>query len=202
MRLLAAVALLLALLYRRHRRGSLIPILRWPFLVIDFLLALAAPRFGVALENLALRQQLGVFKQRRPRPFLKRADRLFWVGISLLRHAALEVVVVVKPETVVGWHRLGWKALWRWKSRPRGRPPKDKEIRDLIRKIANDNPSWGAPRVHSEMLKLGYKVSERTVSRYMPKRPKDPDAIKRWKIFLRNHRHCLAGMDFFVVPTI
>jgi putative transposase len=170
--------------------------------VIDFLLALAAPGFDVALDNVALRQQLGVFKQKRPRPFLKRADRLFWAGIAGLRHAALELVVVVKPETVVGWHRLGWRALWRWKSKPRGRPPKDKEIRDLIRKIANDNPCWGAPKVHSEMLKLGYQVSERTVSRTMPKRPKDPDAIKRWKTFLKNHRHCLAGMDFFVVPTI
>ena len=68
--------------------------------------------------------------------------------------------------------------------------------------MARDNPNWGAPEVHSEMLKLGYKVSERTVSRYMPKRPKAPDAIKRWKVFLRNHRHCLAGMDFFTVPTI
>lgn len=139
---LASAVLLLALLYRRHRRGSLIPVLRWPFLVLDFLLALAQPGFGIALENLALRQQLGVFKQKRPRPFLKRADRLFWVGFAGLRHAALELVVVVKPETVVGWHRLGWRAIWRWKSKPRGRPPKDKEIRDLIRKIARDNPRY------------------------------------------------------------
>ena len=72
----------------------------------------------------------------------------------------------------------------------------------MIRRIAKENPIWGAPKVHAEMLKLGYQVSERTVSRYMPGRPKDPDAIKRWTIFLRNHRHCLAGMDFFVVPTI
>ncbi len=72
----------------------------------------------------------------------------------------------------------------------------------MIRRIGKENPSWGAPKVHAEMLKLGYQVSERTVSRYMPKRPKDPDAIKRWTIFLKNHRHCLAGMDFFVLPTI
>ncbi len=102
---MVAAALLLAPLYRHHRRGSLFPILCWPFLVLDFLLALTALGLDVALDNVALRQQLGVFKQKRPRPFLKRADRLFWAGLAWLRHAALEMVVIVKPETVVGWHR-------------------------------------------------------------------------------------------------
>lgn len=159
-------------------------------------------RLELTIENLALRQQVAVLKAKRPRPRLSVLDRAFWVA---LRHVWLEwagALIIVKPETVVRWHRAGFRAYWRWKSRQGGRPTIDLEIRELIRRIASENVTWGAPRVHAELQKLGFEVSERTVSRYMPKRPAEPDAIKRWKIFLRNHREVIAAMDFFTVPSI
>jgi len=106
----------------------------------------------------------------------------------------------VKPETVIRWHRKGFKLYWTWKSRNRGgRPRIDAEIRTLIRRMARENPTWGAPRVHGELLKLGFEVSEATVSRYMPRRRKPPS--QSWRSFLRNHVHDLVSIDFFVVPT-
>ena len=170
------------------------------FAAVHALRALLRSRFDLALENAALRQQLAVLKQRRPRPRLRWSGRLFWVLLRPVWSGWADALIVVKPETVIRWHRAGFRAYWRWKSRRNGRPRSHREIRDLIRRMATEN-RWGAPRIHAELLKLGFLVSERTVSRFMPKKPVGPDAVERWKRFLRNHRHALAAMDFFTVPT-
>ena len=159
------------------------------------------PRVHLVLENLALRQQLTVFKRKHPRPRISSGDRLFWMLLRRCWSRWADAVIIVKPETIVRWHRAGFRAYWRWKSRNPGRPRIDREVRDLIRQMATEN-RWGAPRIHGELAKLGFEVSERTVSRYLPRRPAAPDAIKRWKTFLRNHREVLAGMDFLTVPTV
>ncbi len=142
-----------------------------------------------------------MLKRRRPRPRVSRTDRLFWLFLRRCWSRWADALIIVKPETVVRWHRAGFRAYWRWKSRKPGRPRIEREVRELIRRMAHEN-RWGAPRIHAELAKLGFDVSERTVSRYMPKRPVDPDTIRRWKIFLSNHRDVLAGMDFFTVPTV
>jgi transposase InsO family protein len=154
----------------------------------------------LALENLALRQQLAVLKRRTKRPKLSTADRAFWVVLSRLWPDWQHALILVKPETVIGWHRKGFKLYWTWKSRNRsGRPRIDPEIRSLIRRMARENPTWGAPRIHGELRMLGFDVSEATVSRYMPRRTKPPS--QTWRSFLRNHAQDLVSIDFFVVPT-
>jgi transposase InsO family protein len=159
-------------------------------------------RSELAIENLALRQQLAVLKAKGSRPRLNLLDRVFWISLRRLWPKWADALIIVKPETVVRWHRAGFKAFWRWKSRRLGRPTTEPEIRELIRRMASENLTWGAPRIHAELQKLGFTVSERTVSRYMPKRPAEPEVIERWKAFLRNHRECIAAMDFFTVPTV
>ena len=112
---------------------------------------------------------------------------------------------VVKPETVVRWHHAGFRSYWRVTSKvrnPIGRRPTSKEVRDLIFQMVVENPSWGAPRIHGELLMLGFAVSERTISRWMKPALRDPDPAKRWLAFLRNHREAIAAMDFFTVPTV
>jgi len=154
----------------------------------------------LALENLALRQQLAVLKQTTKRPKLTNTDRAFWVALSCLWTGWQHALILVKPETVIAWHRKGFRLYWTWKSRDRGgRPRIDAEIRSLIRRMARENPTWGAPRIHGELLKLGFDVSEATVSRYMPRRRKPPP--QTWRSFLRNHTLDLVSIDFFVVPT-
>jgi putative transposase len=129
----------------------------------------------LALENLALRQQLAILHRKTKRPKLTKADRAFWVALCSLWPDWHNALIVVKPQAVIGWHRKGFKLYWTWKSRHRGvRPPIDAEIRTLIRRIATENPTWGAPRVHGELLMLGFEVGEPTVSRYMPRRRKPP----------------------------
>ena len=157
----------------------------------------------LAVENAALRQQLAVCEQKQPRPSLSPGDRLFWVLLHRVWANSRNALVIVQADTVVRWHRAGFRLFWAWKSRrgSRGRPQIDLEIRQLIRRMANDN-GWGAPRIHGELLKLGFDVCERTVSRYRPGRTGTPDQIDRWKAFLRNHREGIAAMDFFSVPTI
>jgi hypothetical protein len=109
----------------------------------------------------------------------------------------------VKPETVVGWHRAGFRLYWRWQSRPRGRPPKvTGEIRDLIRRMSTENAGWGAPKIHGELLKLGFLISERTVARYLKRVRHRGDPAKRWLAFLKNHREVIVAIDFFTVPTV
>jgi len=159
-------------------------------------------REELVLENIALRQQLATFKMKEFRPTLSKTDRLFWVLLSKTWERWADSLVIVKPETVVGWHKQGFRLYWLWKSRTRkrGRPRIPLEIRRLIRQIALEN-NWRTPRIHGELLKLDFDVDERTISRYMPWRPPSPDQIQSWKTFLKNHRDCMVGMDFFTVPT-
>ena len=156
-------------------------------------------RYDLATENLALRQQLAVMKYQRPRPRLTDADRLLWVVLSRIWPDWHSILHIVKPDTVVRWHRQGFRYYWRWKSRHRGRPKADPEIRALIRRMCRANPLWGAPRVHGELLKLGIQVSETTVSKYIIRHRGPPS--QNWRTFLQNHAEELIAVDFFTVPT-
>ncbi len=160
-------------------------------------------RLELMVENLALRQQLAVFKQKRSRPRLRPADRMFWVLLRPVWRNWANALIVVKPETVVDWQRQGYKLFWRWISRAKkvGRPRISREVQELIRRMAREN-GWGAPRVHGELLKLGFVIDERTVSRYLPRDSTSPDQLQRWLAFLHNHWDALVGMDFFTVPTV
>jgi transposase InsO family protein len=159
-------------------------------------------REDLLIENLALRQQVTALKKERARPVLDDLDRAFWVALRASWPGWATRLVVVNPDTVARWHRDRFRRYWaklsQQKKRP-GRPRIDSEIRRLIRTMAGDG--WGAPRIHGELMKLGFVVSEITVSRYMPRRPTDPDKVKRWVAFLRNHKDAIAAMDFFTVPT-
>jgi transposase InsO family protein len=160
-------------------------------------------RRDLLLENLVLRQQLSVFTQRKQRARLAPFDRLFWVGIKSIWSQWKNSLVMVTPETVVRWHREGFRKYWRWRSRHQvGRRPINRELRELIFQMVSENPTWGAPRIHGELLKLGFEVSERSVSRWMERAPKNPNAGRNWKAFLSNHREAIAAMDFFTVPTL
>ena len=160
-------------------------------------------RSDTALEVLALRQQVAVLKRKRPRPVLNSLDRLFWTTLRHFWSRWTDVLVIVKPETVIGWHRAGFRLYWRWRSRPRGGRPKiTEEIRVLIRRLAQENPDWGAPRIHGELQKLGFVVSERSVARYLRRVRRRGDPGKRWLTFLQNHREVIAAFDFFTVPTV
>jgi len=166
------------------------------------LLAIFDCRADLILENLALRQQLAVLQRKHPRPRLRASDRVFWIALRRGWPRWKETLAIVQPETVIRWHREGFRRYWRWKSRRRaGRPSTTAEIRALVRRMAAENPTWGAPRIHGEIQKLGLKVSERTVSRSMPRRPTHPDERQRWRTFLANHREVIAAIDFFIVPT-
>ena len=156
----------------------------------------------LALENLALRQQVAIMKRSTKRPRLRNLDRLFWILLSRFWRNWQESLIVVKPETVIRWHRKGFRLFWKFKSRRKGpgRPPISPEIRDLILKMARANPLWGAPRIHGELLKLGIKISERTVpSQISSRRVKPPS--QTWRTFLKNHMMDLVSIDFFTVPT-
>jgi len=160
-------------------------------------------RHDLGLELIALRQQVSVLKCKNPRPKLTLWDRLFWLGLRRWwSQWASVLVVVVKPETVVRWHRAGFGWYWRFLSRHSvGRPRITPELRHLIRSMAAENPTWGAPRIHGELLKLGFEISEATVSRYLALTTPSRDSGKRWLTFLKNHREAIAAMDFFTVPT-
>ena len=160
-----------------------------------------ADRAALHTEILALRQQVSVLKRQRPRPSLRKADRVFWVILSCLWPGWRHALVIVRPETVIGWHRKGFRLFWTWKSRRRkpGRPPVSREIRYLVRRMSRENTRWGAPRIHGELLKLGFSISQAAVSKYMVRYPSPPS--QSWRTFLTNHADCLASIDFFVVPT-
>ncbi len=159
-------------------------------------------RRDTALEILALRQQVAVLKRKHPRPRLNSLDRQFWTTLRRLWSGWTGVLVIVKPETVVGWHRTGFRLFWRWRSRPLGGRPKiTDEIRVLIRRLAEENPTWGAPKIHGELQKLGFVVAERTVARYLRRIQRRGDPGKRWLTFLANHREVIVAFDFFTVPT-
>jgi len=159
-------------------------------------------RTDIAVEVLALRQQVAVLKRKRPRPPLRPLDRLFWIVLRTSWSRWRDALVIVKPETVVGWHRAGFRLYWRWKSRPRaGRPRITQELRALIRRLAQENTGWGAPKIHGELQKLGLVLSERTVARYLPPTQHRGDARKQWLAFLHNHREAIVAVDLFTVPT-
>src|SRR3977135_1040573 len=160
-------------------------------------------RASLGLENLALRHQIGVLQRSaRKRLKLTLGDRLLWVWLSRLWRDWRSALAIVKPETVVAWHRAGFRLFWTWKVRrgQPGRPIISSEVRDLIRKMCRENPGWGAPRIHSEALKLGIDIGESSVSKYMVRRRKPPS--QTWRTFLENHAQQLVSIDFFTVPTI
>src|SRR6201997_4986788 len=157
-------------------------------------------RASLELELVALRHQLIVLRRQRPRRLLLlSADRLLWVWLYRVRPQILESLVLIKPATVVKWHRKGFRIYWRWRSRCPGRPKTRDEMSNLFRKMSLDNPLWGAPRGHGELLKLGIDVSQATVGRYLPRRPKTPSPT--WRSFLRNHMTGIVAVDMFVVAT-
>ena len=169
------------------------------------LVRLFCSHHGLLLENLVLRQQLVALKRHHPRQRLNLFDRLFWLLVRRYWSGWKQALLVVTPETVVRWHYAGFRWYWRMiskLSKPTGRRQTSKEVRDLIFQMVAENPSWGAPRIHGELLMLGCEVSERTISRWMKRAFRAPDPAKRWLAFLRNHREAIAAMDFFTVPTV
>src|SRR4029077_2191791 len=159
-------------------------------------------RATLQLENLALRHQLGVLRRSVKRPKLASADRLLWTWLCEVGSDWRSALVIVQPETVLSWHRKGFRLFWTWKVRygQPGRPPVSKEIRQLIRKMNRENPLWGAPRIHGELLKLGIDISETSVGKYIVRRRKPPS--QNWRTFLENHVKTMVSVDFFTVPTI
>lgn len=160
-------------------------------------------RAAVELENFALRHQLNVLKRSlKHRPRLTSADRLLWVVLSRLWADWRSALTIVQPETVIAWHRKAFRLFWTWKVRngQPGRPAVSREVRDLIRRMSRENPLWGAPHIHGELLKLGITIGETSVAKYMVRRRKPPS--QTWRTFLNNHVKTLVSVDFFTVPTI
>jgi transposase InsO family protein len=174
--------------------------------LLGLLLAILASPFRskgqLAAENMALRHQVIVLRrQARGRIRLTNLDRLFLVQLYRWFPPILQVLTIVQPETVIRWHRAGFRCYWRWKSRSRGgRLQIDVELRSLIQQMSIENPIWGAPRIHGELRKLGFEVAQSTVAKYMVKRSRPPS--QGWRTFLRNHAPDIAAMDLFVVPTV
>jgi putative transposase len=169
------------------------------------LVRLFRSRRSLLIENLALRQQLAVFKRRKSRPRLLVVDKSFWLLLRRFWPSWKSTLIVVSPDTVVRWHRAGFQLYWRLISRvrkPVGRRPVAQKICELIFKMVAENPTWRAPRIHGELLMLGFDISERSVSRWMHRAPQTPESGQRWMAFLRNHREVIAAMDFFSVPTL
>jgi transposase InsO family protein len=159
-------------------------------------------RAAIEAEILTLRQQIIVLRRTAPKKQSFGAiDRLVFVGLYRLFPRVLDALAIVRPATVIKWHRVGFRLYWRWKSRPRGgRPPVPPEIRRLIREMSIANPLWGAPRIHGELLKLGIEIGQTSVAKYMARRRGPPS--QGWKTFLCNHADGIVAMDLFVVPTI
>jgi putative transposase len=159
-------------------------------------------RAALQVEILALRHQLGVLHRSVKRPKLSAPDRLFWAWLSGLWSDWRTVLVIVQPATVIAWHRKSFRLFWTWKVRSGspGRPMVTKELRNLIRRMSRENPIWGAPRIHGELLKLGIDIGETSVSKYMVRRRNPPS--QPWRTFLANHLQSLVSVDFFTVPTI
>jgi transposase InsO family protein len=153
-------------------------------------------------ENLFLRHQLTIALRRAPpRRRLRGSDRALLTWMTRLWPSLLGMAQVVQPETILRWHRVGFTAFWRWKSRNRtGRPKIDRDLRDLIQRMSKENPLWGASRIHGELLMLGFEVAQSTVSKDMVRGPSPPS--QSWTIFLRNHAQAIAAVDLCVVPTL
>jgi transposase InsO family protein len=159
-------------------------------------------RCRLQAENLFLRHQLNIaLRQTRPLPRLHSSDRALLVWMTRIYSGLLDLALVVRPETILRWHRTGFKTYWHWKSQNRvGRPKIDRALRDLIRRMCRENPLWGAPRIHGELLMLGFEVAQSTVSKYMVRGRTPPS--QAWKTFLRNHAEAIAAIDMCVVPTV
>lgn len=164
--------------------------------------ALFLPKERLAAEVVVLRQQVIVLKRKAPkRLHITETDRRILSWICRLQTVALSAIIIVKPETVARWHRAGFRMHWAWKSRKRaGRPKADTEIRDLIRQMCSENPLWGAPRIHGELLMLGFDISQSTVSKYMIRRRGPPSLT--WRTFLKHQADGIAAIDLFTVPTV
>ena len=159
-------------------------------------------RSALQLEILALRHQIGVLQRSVKRPKLTTADRLLWAWLVTAWQDWKSGVFIMKASTVIGWHRKGFRLFWTWKIRrgQRGRPKVPAEVRVLIRTMSRENPLWGAPKIHGELLKLGIDVGETSVSKYMVRRRRPPS--QSWRAFLDNHMKSMVSVDFFTVPTV
>jgi putative transposase len=159
-------------------------------------------RAALELENVALRHQINVLKHSVKRPQLTPADRYFWVVLSRVWLDWRSALAIVQPDTVIAWHRKGFRLFWTWKIRrgKLGRPAVSREVRELIRRMSRENPLWGAPHIHGELLKLGITIGQTSVAKYMLRDRKPPS--QSWRTFLDNHVKTLVSVDFFTVPTI
>jgi putative transposase len=164
-------------------------------------LSLFQTRAALQLEILALRHQLGVLQRSVKKPKLNRFDRMLWSWFCGTWSAWSSALYIVKPDTVIAWHRQGFRQFWTWKTRRRqpGRPAVTKEIRKLIRQMSRDNPLWGALRIRGELLKLGIDIGETSIGKYMVRR-RNPS--QTWRTFLENHLKSTVSIDFFTVPTL
>ena len=165
------------------------------------LVGLFRSRASLEAEILLLRHQLNVLRRKSPkRMAFTDVDRLVFARLYHLAPGVLNALKIVKPETVIRWHRAGFRAYWRRRSGPRwGRPQTPLEIRRLIRDVSLANPLWGAPRIHGELLKLGIEIGQTTVAKYMAKKRRPPS--QGWRTFISNHTEGIAALDLFVVPT-
>jgi len=160
-------------------------------------------KHDILLENLALRQQLIVQQRTIKRAKIKNCDRIFWIWMSRFWNNWRSSLFIVRPPTVIGWHKKGFKAYWKWKSRRVGRPNIDWELIKLIRKLQKENSTWSAQRIQGELKKLGFDVCDNTVAKYMFKsKDDDPSKRQRWLTFLKNHAKHIVGIDFVVVRSV
>ncbi len=171
-------------------------------LIFEFIRLIFRSKQGIVLENLALRQQLAVQQRSIKRPKIKNTDRIFWVWLSRIWNDWRSSLIIVKPPTVIGWHKKGFKLYWKRKSRRVGRPNIDWELIKLIRRMQKENPTWTAQRIQGELVKLGLDVSDNTVAKYMRKSKSDDSKRQRWLTFLRSHAKHIVGIDFLVARTI
>jgi len=179
----------------------------WQLDVLATLLATLSSVFrsraALELENLALRHQMGVLRRSaRKRVTLTPLDRLLWVALSRVSTDWASALAIVQPETVVAWHRKSFRLFWTWKVRrgKLGRPAVSRQVRALIRRMCHENSTWGAPRIHGELLKLGIDIGETSVSKYMVRCRQPPS--QTWRTFLENHLQQLVAIHFFTVPTL
>ncbi|HEW79599.1 MAG TPA: transposase [Phycisphaerales bacterium] len=171
-------------------------------LLFEFLRLSFKTRQSVVLENLLLRQQIIIFKRKTKRPRIENIDRIILAWISKLWNDWKSAMIIVKPETVIGWHKKGFKLYWKRKSLRVGRPNIDWQLIKFIRRMQKENQAWSAQRIQGELVKLGLDVSDNTVAKYMRKHKADPEKRQRWLTFLRNHARHIVGIDFLVARTI